>query len=87
MTAVLIKSPDELMHQASVTASKYMRQAIASIDEQFGNGYAKAHPELVAAFVQAASRDFLAAVLHDHVVSALYAVADHLPGQMEVSNK
>ena len=87
MTAERIPSPRELMDQASVTASKYMRQAVASIDEQFGDGYAKAHPELVAAFVQAASRDFLAAVLHDHVVSALYAVADHLPGVLDVRHE
>lgn len=75
------------MHQASVTASNYMRQAVASIDEQFGDGYAKAHPELVAAVVQAASRDFLAVVLHDHVVSALYAVADYLPVRPDLADE
>ncbi len=84
MTAERIPSPRELIDQASVTATSYMRQAVESIDEQFGAGYAKAHPELVAAFVQAASRDFLAAVLHDHVVSALYAVVDYLPGRPDL---
>ncbi len=51
---------DTLMRQASSTASDYMRAAVDAIDKQFGTGYAKAHPELVAAFMQTAAADFSA---------------------------
>ena len=34
-----------------------MREAAEVIDKQFGDGYASAHPELVAGFMQAAAID------------------------------
>ena len=34
-----------------------MREAVEAIDKQFGTGYASAHPELVAGFMQAAAID------------------------------
>jgi hypothetical protein len=41
-------------------------EAIRRIDEAFGAGYAKGHPELVAALVQAAAFDRVARVLEQH---------------------
>ena len=62
-------SADTLMRQASMTASDYMRAAVHEIDAQFGKGYAKAHPELVAAFMSTAAQDFhtglMAATIQD----------------------
>lgn len=49
---------DTLMRQAPMTADLYLRKAVQSIDEVFGAGYAKEHPEIVAAFMQACTVDF-----------------------------
>lgn len=65
----------ELMKQASMTASDYMRQAISDIDEEFGEGYAKKHPELVSGMVQAAATDFATAI---HL-KALQDIITYLP--------
>jgi hypothetical protein len=40
-------------------------EAVRRIDKAFGRGYAKAHPELVAALVQAAAFDRVARVIED----------------------
>ena len=53
---------DTIIRQASLTAEEYMRAAVSSIDEQFGNGFAKANPVLVAAFMNAAALDGAAMV-------------------------
>ncbi|EPJ9586600.1 TPA: hypothetical protein MBE66_001433 [Klebsiella pneumoniae] len=39
------------------SAALWMREAAEVIDKQFGDGYASAHPELVAGFMQAAAID------------------------------
>lgn len=39
------------------SASLWMREAVEAIDKQFGDGYAREHPELVAGFMQAAAID------------------------------
>jgi len=36
----------------AITANDYMLQAVRNIDEAFGDGYAKEHPELVGAYMQ-----------------------------------
>jgi hypothetical protein len=41
-------------------------QTIRRIDEAFGAGYAKRHPELVAALVQAAAFDRVARAIRSH---------------------
>lgn len=51
---------ETLMKQAGYTAEYWMKQAVISIDEQFGDGYAKNHPELIGQFMIAASNDQLA---------------------------
>lgn len=55
-------SYEDLMRQACETAEKYMRYGRRSIDEEFGDGFAQAHPSLVAAFMQTAAADYAAAV-------------------------
>ena len=51
-----------LMRQAPMTAHEYFHAAIKSIDDRFGDGYAQEHPELIAAFMQTAARDFQTAI-------------------------
>ena len=47
-----------LVHQAWKTAGLYMENAVREIDEIFGEGYAKKHPELVAVYMQVAAKDY-----------------------------
>jgi hypothetical protein len=47
-----------LLRQASGTARDYLAAAITNVDELLGEGYAAAHPELLAAMVASATADF-----------------------------
>jgi gamma-glutamyl-gamma-aminobutyrate hydrolase PuuD len=47
-----------LMNQATSTANNYLHEAVQKIDGLLGPGYAKAHPELIGAFMNTAARDF-----------------------------
>jgi hypothetical protein len=72
---------DTLMDQTSSTVLHYMDAAIKWIDKSFGEGYSKQHPELVGAFIQACSTDFLAGILAKevHMLSdRLQAIAEAL---------
>jgi hypothetical protein len=52
-----------LMRQAQMTAHTYMVQAVHDIDEVMGKGYAKSHPELIAAYMQTSAADLGASVI------------------------
>ena len=41
-----------------MTVNSYLHAGIKRIDGVFGEGYAKANPELLAAFIQACAKDF-----------------------------
>lgn len=56
--AFLTASPSELLEQASHTAESYLCHAVRAIDRQFGDGFAKKHPDLVAAYMKTACEDF-----------------------------
>lgn len=43
---------------AKMAAFDYLKRGITDIDERFGDGYAKANPVLLAAFIQACSLEF-----------------------------
>ena len=63
---------DTLMRQAAMTADEYLRKAISAIDEAFDErGYAKKHPELIAAFMQTCAMDFGAAILAKELAEAI----------------
>ncbi|MDV0652855.1 hypothetical protein RZP13_25975 [Klebsiella quasipneumoniae subsp. similipneumoniae] len=49
--------PEWLRRNQQVAQPLWMREAAEVIDKQFGDGYASAHPELVAGFMQAAAID------------------------------
>jgi hypothetical protein len=52
-----------LMRQAWMTAEDYLHYAIEGIDKYLGDGYAKRHPELIAAYMRTAAADFQAGVI------------------------
>lgn len=56
-------TPDDAVRQAGTTIAEYLDRAVAAIDEKFGDGYAKANPALVGAFIQACATDFNSWVL------------------------
>jgi len=65
---------ETLLRQAPMTAHDYMMKAISDIDELLGKGYAKQHPELIAAYMQTASIDFGAAVIARAIESVASAL-------------
>ncbi len=53
-------SAETLMRQAGYTSEEWLRQAVEAIDNQFGEGFAKANPQLVGSFIQGAGLDQIA---------------------------
>jgi hypothetical protein len=51
------------MKQASMTADTYLTSAVECIDREMGKGFAKANPQLIAAFMQVTARDFHTAMM------------------------
>ena len=68
----------EYQNNAPLHIAEYLREGIDSIDDLLGEGYAKAHPELLGAFIQACAADVHANVLQDDVGGPLDALADPL---------
>ncbi len=68
----MVADADTLMRQAPETAEGYLTQVVRSIDERFGEGYAKANPVVVAAMLQTCTADFAACM----VSNALDRIAD-----------
>ncbi|MEL6678733.1 MAG: hypothetical protein AAFQ51_08505 [Pseudomonadota bacterium] len=46
---------DTTKSSAPSAAAHYLREAISAIDEEFGEGYAAEHPELIGMLVQASA--------------------------------
>jgi hypothetical protein len=65
-----------LMRQAPMTAEVYMLEAVKCINERFGMGYAKDHPDLVAAFMYVAGNDFNAAIQAQAISEAAQAISE-----------
>ncbi len=55
---VITKKGMELAQSGMDTATNYFHHAISIIDEKFGNGYAKAHPELIGEFMRTSAQDY-----------------------------
>jgi hypothetical protein len=51
------------MRQAPMTAHDYLLAAVHDIDEIFGQGYARAHPELAGQFILTCAIDFAGAIV------------------------
>lgn len=74
---------DGLMRQAKMTAHDYMSVAITDINEMFGKGAAKKHPELVAALMKTAALDFGASIIAQQIRSGLDAIAQAISASRE----
>lgn len=64
-----------LMRQASMTAQVYLKEAVECIDTEFGEGYAKDHPDLVAEFMHVSGQDFNNAILCQVICEAAENIA------------
>jgi hypothetical protein len=71
------------MRQAHMTAHDYLLHAISDIDSALGLGEARKHPELIAAYMQAAALDFGAAIIAQQIRAGLQDIAD---GITDLSN-
>jgi hypothetical protein len=80
MSDRVIADNDTLLRQASMTAHEYFHDAIKTIDDEFGDGFAKGHPELIAGFMQAAAHDFHAGI----TTRALQEIADAVASRNNV---
>jgi hypothetical protein len=61
-----------------MTANEYLMSAVDHINQQLGDGYAKQHPELIAAFIQASAIDLGTAV----IARAIESLSDSLVGTL-----
>lgn len=75
----ITESLERLRDDASIATGERMWQATERIDGQFGRGFAREHPFLVGAFIQAAATDFAASVQAQQVTDALDNIARKLP--------
>lgn len=81
MSIEISASAETLMRQAGLTADEYMKSGIKHIDATFGDGFAKANPALLAAFMQTAAIDYHSAatiVAGQKVEEQLASIAEHL---------
>jgi hypothetical protein len=66
----------ELMHQAPMAVNTYLIKAVKSIDGQFGTGFSRKHPELVAAFLRASAMEFQTSVIARSLETVAEALKD-----------
>lgn len=52
-----------LHRQTGMTAADYLRSALKEIDTELGEGMARKHPDLVAAFMRCCAVDFQTAII------------------------
>ena len=71
-----------LMNQASMTASTYFQKAIEDIDNVFGEGFAKANPQLIGDYMKTSASDFLAA----SITSGLQDISEPLYRLQDISS-
>ncbi|MDB9486392.1 hypothetical protein PN492_07500 [Dolichospermum circinale CS-537/01] len=66
-----------------MTAIQYFNEAVSHIDGCFGDGYAKKHPELIAAFMQVAASDMNYASLAKAQSECVEYLAEKLESSIE----
>ena len=68
---------ERTMRQASMTANLYLLEAIKSIDSIFEKeGFAKEHPELIAAFVKSCNDDYHSTMLYNILTRTNEKISD-----------
>jgi hypothetical protein len=60
-----------MLRQAGMTAETYLIDGVAAIDKFFGKGFAKEHPELIGAFMQAAATDYAGETIAQQIRAGL----------------
>jgi hypothetical protein len=78
MSERITANGDTLMRQAPMTADLYLGEAIEDIDKRLGKGYAKAHPELVAAYMFTAAADYGATLLAQKLQDGITELSSEL---------
>ena len=73
---------ETLMKQASMTSSEYFHKAIKDIDSIFGEGFAKANPQLIGDYMKTSAMDFLAA----SITSGLQDISEPLYRLQDISS-
>lgn len=68
----------QLAQEAPLIVAGMLDDTIIQIDNRFGRGYAKRHPELVAAFLAASENNFSIATLAQQIRAGLDNIADSL---------
>jgi hypothetical protein len=76
----------ELAAQAPVTASSYIAAAVSQIDGHLGEGYAKQHPELIAAYMQTTTLDLGMALIAGALEELAAATDRHAVATRAVSD-
>ena len=77
----MISRDPEILHRHSMMAVEdYLANAIHNLDEKFGNGYAKAHPELVGAYINACAKEQFT----PYIANAFNDLADSIRALKEV---
>ncbi len=66
----------ELGIHAAKSAHDYLNYAISHIESLMGKGAAEKYPQIVAAMIEASSREYHASMLSHRVVPALDRIAD-----------
>lgn len=69
---------DTILRQAHKTAHEYMIHSRYDIDAVFGDGYAEAHPDLVAAYMKTAAMDLGATIIAQQLRLGLREIATAL---------
>jgi hypothetical protein len=55
---------DHLWHEARKWTTGYVQAGAEAVDKEFGEGFAKQHPELVAQFMRMASEEYRTGMLY-----------------------
>ena len=66
---------EQVIVDAAGTANEWMISAIEGIDDQFGEGYAREHPELIAAYMKVAAMDQAAMISIRNTEASLHAAS------------
>lgn len=74
----MLMSAQQHFENSSMATHDWMLRAVRDIDEIFGEGYARANPQLVGMYIQTAALDFLTGFGLQTVSASLDKIADML---------
>lgn len=77
---------ETLLEHVPVTTDQFLDHAIGAIDERMGAGYAKLHPELISAYLQACTDNFAGAILARAIEAIELDVAKFVAAMMQTQN-